>query len=346
MVSLADPQLDEQTVERVSELLRSGTLSTGRIVSEFETAFRSIADREHAAAVASGSVALETTLEALFDRGDRIAVSPYNCGAVLYSILRSGLKPEFVDAEPDTCAIDPNGLDAVGKSLDGVVVTHLFGQPARIHDLLNVANERDITVVEDFAQAPGATVNDRPAGSFGKASVCSFGATKNITTAEGGMVLTDDESLAQRVVRGRSNTDDTMPPPRSVRMNDVEAAIGIGQLREYDDTVKQKRRIADVYRDEINIGRQPVVRSDATHVYHAYPLRHPDADQLADHLETHGIGTSRLYNTPLHKYEAAPHVLESYPVAEALSAEVVLLPIHGGMTMEDAHEVARVVGSF
>ncbi|GAB3411969.1 DegT/DnrJ/EryC1/StrS family aminotransferase [Haloparvum alkalitolerans] len=346
MVPLADPQVDRETIEHVSSLLASGDLSTGEAVEEFEQTFGAFSDRKYATAVCSGSVALEMALEAVFDSGSRIALSPYNCGATLYSVLRAGLQPAFVDAEPDSCGIDPESLSTVGTSVDGVLVAHLFGEPSRVDDLLTVSDANDITVVEDFAQAPGAEADGRVTGSIGTVSVCSFGATKNITTAEGGVVLSDDPAIEERVSRSRSNTDDVSPPPRSVRMNDIEATIGLGQLENYDETVGRKRHIAEIYRQVSDIGRHPATRQGATNVYHAYPIRHADADRLADHLEAHDIGTSRLYSKPLHEYDEAPSVDRSFPVAEALSAEIVLLPIHAGMSEADAKEVVATLESF
>lgn len=346
MVPLADPQIDQETIERVSSLLASGNLSTGEVVKRFEHSFGAFSDREHATAVSSGSVALEMALEAVFDSGSRIALSPYNCGATLYSVLRAGLQPTFVDAEPDSCGIDPDSLSEVGSAVDGVIVAHLFGEPSLVGDLLDVSGLNDITVVEDFAQAPGAEADGRVTGSIGSVSVCSFGATKNLTTGEGGIILTDDPDIHKYVSRSRSNTGDVSPPPRSVRMNDIEAAIGLGQLENYEEMVAQKRRIADTYRREIDIGCHPTTRERATNVYHAYPVRHSDADRLASHLESNDIGTSRLYSEPLHEYEEAPPGDRSFSVAEALSAEVVLLPIHAGMSKADASEVVRALQSF
>jgi len=346
MVPLANPQIDQETIKHVNWILASGDLSTGEVVEEFEQAFGMFSDREHATAVSSGSVALEMTLETIFEQGSRIALSPYNCAATLYSVLRADLQPTFVDAEPDSCGIDPNSLSEIGTSVDGVLVTHLFGEPSRVDDVLAVSTEHNITIIEDFAQAPGAEVNGRVTGSIGAVSVCSFGATKNLTTAEGGMILTDDPAIEERVSCARSNTNDVSPPPRSVRMNDIEAAIGLGQLGSYDETVDRKHRIAKIYRQKADTGRHPVTRSSATNVYHAYPIRHAEADRLASHLEAHDIGTSRLYSKPLHKYEEAPSVDRSFPVAKALSAEIVLLPIHAGMSEADAHEVVAALESF
>lgn len=348
MIPLASPRVGEDGIDRVTDLLASGMLSTGDVVAEFEDAFSSFVSRTHGVAVASGSVALELALEATFTDGDAIALSPYNCGSVLYSVQRVGLTPVFVDADPATGAIDPDALGELDADVDGVLLSHLFGHPADVDSVRSVAGALDATIVEDFAQAPGATVDGELIGSIGRVSVCSFGATKNLTTAEGGMVVTDETDIASYVSQQRSNTDDVTPPPRSVRMNDIEAAIGLAQLDRYDDILERKRSIAAIYRDEladVSVDLLPVAPW-ASHVYHAFPVLHGDADTLAAHLREANIETSRLYNKPLHEYDAAPATTESYPVAERFASEVVLLPIHAELTTEEAHTIAAAVAAF
>ncbi|KAB1194259.1 hypothetical protein GJR96_12770 [Haloferax sp. MBLA0076] len=346
MIPLGSPQIDEQTVSRVKGLLESGLLSTGEVVSEFESELCSLVGRSYGVGVSSGSIALEMALESVFESGDAIAISPYNCGAVLYATLRAGLEPVFVDAEPETCCIDPMQLANVETELDGILVAHLFGQPGKMDQLLSVGDDLGATVVEDFAQAPGASYRGQPVGSFGEVSVCSFGATKNLTTAEGGIIVTDNQTLSRQVSSRRSNTSDTAFLPRSVRMNDIEAAIGLGQLRNYPRVVEQKRRVAEVYLNTITTGKLPKTIDGSTHVYHGFPLRHSEADELATHLEKNDIGTSRLYSNPLHKYKASPITDESFSVAERLSDEIVLLPIHGGISLSEAETVSSIVNAF
>lgn len=347
MIHLGAPAVDETGIDHVVELLKDGLLSTGEVVAEFETRFSSFVDRRYGVAVASGSVALELALEASFNEGDRIALSPYNCGSMLYSVLRSDLCPVFVDADPETAGLDPDAL-AEAAPLDGVVSSHLFGHPARIDEIKRVCERFGATLVDDFAQAPGATAHGGPVGSVGSVGVCSFGATKNLTTAEGGIVVTDDTAVADYVRDQRTNTHDVTPPPRSVRMNDLEAAVGLSQLDSYNETIDRKETVATIYRERLSalpVDLLPVLPW-ATDVYHAFPVLTPAADQLADHLNEREIGTSRLYETPLHEYDAAPSTNNEYPIAERFANEVVLLPIHGQVTDSQARTVADVVTDF
>ena len=347
MIPLGAPAVGDTGIDHVVELLEDGLLSTGEVVAEFEARFSSFVGRSHGVAVASGSVALELALESIFNEGDRVALSPYNCGSMLYSVLHAGLRPVFVDADHETAGIDPDAL-AEAAPVDGVVSSHLFGHPARISEIKEVCERLGATLVDDFAQAPGATAHGEPVGSVGSVGVCSFGATKNLTTAEGGIVVTDDPTVAEYVRDQRTNTHDVTPPPRSVRMNDIEAAIGLSQLDSYDATTDRKCAVATIYRKRLSdlpvelLPEQPW----ATDVYHAFPVLTPDADRLTAHLDGREIGTSRLYETPLHEYDAAPPVDGEYPVAERFADEVVLLPIHGEVTDSQARTVADAVTDF
>jgi len=353
MIPLGAPEIDDTGIERVTDLLEIGRLSTGEVVAEFEARFSSVVKREYGIAVASGSVALELAMESIFEEGDTVALCPYNCGSMLYSIQRAGLQPVFVDADEETAAMDPNALRRVDTSLDGVLLSHLFGHPARVNEIREVARSFNAALVNDFAQAPGAFAHGEPVGSKGCVGVCSFGATKNLTTAEGGIVVTDEPEVAEYVTEQRTNTHDVTPPPRSVRMNDLEAAIGLSQLETYQETLDRKRSVAAIYREALTDSPVELLPTQpwATHVYHAFPVLYSDADGLAAHLREHDICTSRLYETPLHEYEAAPVTDDgasesAYPIAEQFADKVVLLPIHGQVTDKQARTVVDSVVDF
>lgn len=348
MIPLATPKVASDGINRVVNLLESGILSTGEIVSEFETQFGEYVGRECGIAVASGSVALELALEAIFEAGDSIAISPYNCGTILYSVQRADLQPVFVDADPNTASVDPARLQDHAVDLEGVLLSHLFGRPADVEAIRDIAASHKLTIVEDFSQAPGAMIDGEMIGAVGQASVCSFGATKNVTTAEGGIVLTDDSVVAEYIEAQRSNTHDISPPPRSVRMNDIEAAIGCSQLQTYHETLDRKRSIAAIYREqlsnvEVDLLPDPM---EAKHAYQSFPIRHEDADELASFLNKNDIGTSRLYDTPLHEYKTAPPTERAFPVARQFADKVVLIPIHPQLSDNQAHTIASTVGQF
>lgn len=354
MISLGNPFVGEAEIESVSELLGDGHLSIGDVVASFESEFAAFSDRSGGAAVASGTVALEMALQAVgLEPGDGVVVSPFNCGAMLYGPLREQLVPVFADIDPSTCALDAaavrEAIEAATVEVEALLVTHLYGLPADWDPLAAVADEYDLTVVNDYAQAPGATYHGEQVGSLGDIGVCSFGATKNMTTAEGGMVVSDDETVLETVRTLRSNTgSETAALQRSVRMNDLEAAIGRAQLRKYDEILERNRRVAAVYRDRLpedSIG-QPE-RPNRTDVYHGFPIRYTGRSELASRLEGDDIMTAAVYDTPLYEYEACPRSVDpsAFPVTERIADDVLLLPIHAKVTEDQAAYIAdRVIG--
>jgi perosamine synthetase len=345
MISLGNPLVGEAEIEAVSDLLAEGHLSIGDVVAEFEEDFASFTNRAGGAAVASGSVALELALHVLdFDPGDGIVVSPYNCGAILYSILREDLVPVFADIDPATCNLDPGAVRAAIKDanvpVEGLLLTHLYGLPADYDKFDQIATTNNLTVVNDFAQAPGATYEGEQVGALGDIGICSFGATKNLTTAEGGMVVSDDPEVLDTVRRLRSNTgSETTTLQRSVRMNDIEAAIGLAQLDRYDEILDRKRVVASIYRERLpsKLVGQPEL-PDRNDVYHGFPIRCPDRDDLASALADDDIATAPVYDTPLYEYTAYTESVDqpAFPNTEAVSSEILLLPIHAQVTDEQA----------
>lgn len=355
MIQLGNPFIGQEEIDSVQELLTGGHLSIGDIVESFETEFASFTNRAGGAAVCSGSMALQLTLQVIdLDPGDGVVVSPYNCGALLYETLRRDLIPIFADIDPETCSLDPQTVrEAVSDATvpaEAMILTHLYGLPGDLDEITDVAEELDLTIINDFAQAPGSRYRNKQIGSLGEIGICSFGATKNITTAEGGMVVSDEESVLSRLRELRSNTSsDSSEASWSVRMNDIEAAIGREQLRRYDSILSKKRSIAAIYRDQLplELCLQPEF-PDRMDVYHGFPLTHPERDSLAEHLAADEIMTGTAYDTPLYEYDVYSHSIDStaYPHTERISSEVILLPIHANMTTEKAKTVTESINQF
>lgn len=353
MYSLFTPAVGTPEIDAVEDVMSAGTLSTGSVVKDFEQEVAEFVGRSHGVAVCSGSVALELALQASdLEPGQSVAVSPYNCSAVLHSIRRAGLDVRFVDIDPETFNIDSarlrDELQDSTEDIHGTVVTHLYGHPANLSEIRRVADEHDLTVVDDFCQAPGATDGERPVGSLGVAGVCSFGATKNLTTGEGGIVVTDRKDLAQEVKEYRSNNGaDTPNPALSVRMSDIEAAIGLEQLSRYGTVLKQKRRLADEYRQRL---RDPITpqthRSGATHVYHRFAVRVPKRESLIDWLATEGIEAAPAIDKPLYEYQCAPTDSAQCPETELTIDKGLLLPLHVDLDPTDVATIAEKVNEF
>lgn len=357
MIRLGSPRIDRREIDAVEDLLRSGTLSTGEVVEAFETDVADLAGREHAAAVCSGGVALEMAFEASgVSPGTGVLVSPFNCGAVLDALLRANVVPVFADVDPETYGLDPaaaeRAIEAASVPVEGVLAVHLYGQPCDAVELERLAERHDLVLVEDFAQAPGAVHRDRPAGSFGDVGVVSFGATKNLTTAEGGAIVADDVSVVEAVRALRSGEcTDGDAVPRSVRMNDLEAAIGRAQIEKYDEILRAKQSAASKYDEELPDAVQaPTAASDRTHVYHGYPIRTGRRDELSAFLAERDIQSAAVYDALLSEYPRAASRTEA-PTGNLVEArraadEVLLIPVHGSITDAEARRVAAAVSAF
>lgn len=353
MYSFYSPSTGSAEADAVADLLERGVLSTGERVEAFEAAFADLCGASHAVAVTSGSVALELALDAAGLRpGDGVVVSPFNCTAVLYSLRRRGLVPLFADVDEGTYNLDPEAVEAALESRPdarGLLLTPTYGLPAGVEALTSLAAEYDLTVINDFCQAPGAEVDGRPVGSYGSLGVCSFGATKNITTGEGGMVVTDDAGLAREVRATRSNSGvDREDPPTNVRMSDVEAAIGLVQLDRYPDLLARRRDVANAYRESLPSAVVPqAVPADTSHAYHRFAVRVPDRDALQAALADAGVETSVGIEKPLYEFKCVEAAARSQcPRTEGLLSEYLLLPMHAGLDAAAARDIAGTIASF
>lgn len=353
MYSFYRPATGPEEAASASDVIESGVLSTGTVVEEFETEFASFAGVEHAVAVASGSVALELALEASpLSPGDGVVVSPFNCTAVLYALRRCKLAPVFVDVDPGTLNLTPEQVGTVLEETQGVrglLLTHTYGLPEDMETLRTLSESNDLTVINDYCQAPGATVNGTLASTVGDVGVCSFGATKPITTGEGGVVTTDNPDIAAAIREARSNSGvDRAQPPTNVMMSDIEAAIGLTQLKRYPDLLASRRTVADTYRAELpSIVAMQCIPDGVTHVYHRFVIRVPDREGLVDSLSAAGVETSAGITKPLTNFRCVDTPQPGpYPEVTRLLDEYLLLPMHPELNQSDAERIAACVSDY
>jgi dTDP-4-amino-4,6-dideoxygalactose transaminase len=233
MISIASPDLREAEREAVVEVMNSDMIADGPEVRAFEDDFASFCETEYGVATANGTAALHAALEgADIGEGDTVLTTPFSFVATANVIRLSGATPVFADIDPQTYNLDPASVrEAVEeRNIDAMIVVHLYGLPAAMDELQSIAEEYDLTVIEDAAQAHGAEYRGRRVGGFGDAACFSFYPTKNMTTAEGGMVVTDDETLAERtrqfINHGRTGKYDHEMVGHNLRMTSINAAIG------------------------------------------------------------------------------------------------------------------------
>jgi dTDP-4-amino-4,6-dideoxygalactose transaminase len=348
------------TEDLVLDVLRSGQLAQGPVVADFEQRFATLTGVAHAVAVNNGTTALIAALRVLdLEPGDEVITSPFTFVATLNAALDAGAAVRFADIDPTDFNVDPAAVAATIRDRTKVLLpVHLYGQCADLDALVPLAGEHGLHIVEDAAQAHGATVGERTAGAAGLGCF-SFYATKNLTTGEGGMVTTDDDTLADRLrvlrnqgMRARYQYE---MAGNNYRMTDLQAAVGLPQLESYAANVTARRANAATL-DEGLGGLEGLVTPRELpgrgHVWHQYTVRvTADApitrDDLLDRLQAEGIGCGVYYPRVVFDYDCYrdhPGVeTAQVPVARRTAEEVLSLPVHPGLGPGDLDRIVSTV---
>ncbi len=356
MIPIARPLIGEEEKAAVLAVLESGQLAQGKVVAEFEEAFAAYCGVRHAIATSNGTTALHVALLAHgIGPGDEVITSPFTFIASANSILYVGARPVFVDIDPVSFNINPDLIEsAITPRTRAIMPVHLFGNPAHMAHICQIADRYGLIVIEDAAQAHGAEEGGRRAGSFGTGCF-SFYPTKNITTGEGGMITTNDDRVAERARLIRSHGMRRRYYHEMLgynfRMTDIHAAIGLAQLPKLEDF--NRRRIANAaYLSErlpAHRVQVPTVRPGTRHVFHQYTVRvlaPLDRDELRDRLASAGVGSEVYYPVPVHKqqvYAELGYGDQSFPQAERAAREVLSLPVHPALTQDELDAIASAV---
>lgn len=349
MIRVSEAHLDAQPETLVVDVLRSTPMTRGPMVTRFEAAFTAMSGTAHAVAVSSGTAALVVALEALrIGSGDEVLTTPFTFVGTLNAILERGARVRLVDIRSDDYTIDVEALDhAVGPTTRAVLPVHLYGHPADMPAIVKVVGGRDVDIIEDAAQAHGATIDGRPVGSFGVGCFSSY-ATKSLTTGESGMITTDDPQLAERLRTVRDRQDSMTGvhhvPPHDLRMTDLQGAIGLSELQKWPARTDRRRanaaRLTEGLAGLAGVAT-PVEAPGRSHVYHQYTVRigreaRLQRDALARELASRGIETGVYYPRPVYDYESYRAlrrvVCEPVPRAERAASEVLSLPVHAWLT--------------
>jgi dTDP-4-amino-4,6-dideoxygalactose transaminase len=343
----------------VLEVMRSGALAQGRRVQAFEQAFAEVVGARYAIATSNGTTALYLALVAHgIGPGDEVITSPLTFIATANAIAQTGARPVFADVD-NSLNLDPLAAAAlINERTKGIMPVHLHGNPCDVEAFVALAEERGLALIQDACQAVGATIAGKPLGVFGTATY-SFYATKNITTGEGGMVVTNDPAVAHTCASLRHQAYSSEPYVHDAvgynyRMTEMQAAIGVVQLARLEAITEHRRNNARYFDEHIDSSSftRPRIACERRHVYHQYTLRVTSGgatrrDGVRNALETAGIGTGVYYPVPVHRQPAyRGDVNPPCPEAEAAAAEMFSIPVHPGVDDADRAAIAEAVNGL
>jgi dTDP-4-amino-4,6-dideoxygalactose transaminase len=368
-VRLSDLQIDDEIERAVAETVRSGWWSMGPRVAELEREFARFCEARHAVAVANGTAALHLALLAVrCGPSDEVLVPSLNFVAAANTIGHTGATPVFCDiTAADDLNVDPRDIEgAIGPATRAVLVMHYGGHPCRMDEILEIARQRRVAVIEDAAHAPGGTWHGQPCGTIGDVGCFSFFSNKNLPVGEGGMVVTNDDELANRIrllrshgmttltwdrERGHAHAYDVIEQGFNYRMDELHAAIGLVQLRRLEQHNLRRTQLSAMYRAALHgVNGLTVPFPPNEHVrpaHHLAVILLPEQcprDQFRSALAERGIQTSVHY-PPIHQFTAyaRPRSPRPLPVTEAVAERLVTLPLHPYMTEMDASAVVSAV---
>jgi perosamine synthetase len=349
VIRLAWPDLGEQELAAVAEVLESGQLTMGPKVAEFEAELARVCEVEHAVAVSSGTAALHLTMLALeLGPDDEVIVPAYTFPATANVVALVGARPVLVDVDPETMNVRPEAVAAaVTDRTRAVLVVHLFGRPARWEEI-GAAIPDGVVLIEDAAGALGARRGGRACGGLGRLGCLSFHPRKIVTTGEGGAITTDDGDLAEtlRALRHHGWREADMPAPGfNYRLPDILCALGVTQLRRLEQLLEERERLAAAYRDRLD-GRVQLPSADEgdRHGWQAYIVQLERRDAALDALRSAGI-QAQIGTYALHRLGAYSDQ-GPFPGADAAYERALALPFHNRLTEQEVDRVASVLTSL
>lgn len=362
-IPVNEPLLDGNEKKYLIECIETGWISSeGPFVKRFEDQFAQTVDRQFAIAVTNGTAALDVAIEALgIGPGDEVIMPSFTIISCIHQIVRSGAIPVLVDSDPVTWNMRVDEIESkITKNTRALLIVHIYGLPVEMNAVLDIAKRYNLKVIEDAAEMHGQTYAGKPCGSFGDISIFSFYPNKHITTGEGGMIVTDDEDLAENCKSLRNlcfQPEDRFVHQRlgwNLRMTNMQAALGVAQLERLEFFVKKKRYIGQRYNEllsELSMLQKPLAKTEnARNIYWVYGLViHKEADinakQAIKELGNLGIGC-RPFFCPMHLQpvllNAGLFQGESYPVSENLFEKGFYIP--SGLALKD-EQIDRVANA-
>jgi perosamine synthetase len=358
-IPLSRPDINEADIEAVVSVLRTPQLSLGPRVPEFEEAFCAFTGARHATAVSSGTAALHLAVHALgIGPGDEVITTPFSFVASANCVLFERATPVFVDIDPATLNIDPRAIEAaITPRTKAILPVHVFGVPADMDAIQAIADQHGLSVIEDACEALGGRWRGRACGSMGTAGTFAFYPNKQMTTGEGGVVVTNDQVLDTLIKSLRNQGRDSMGGwlhherlGFNYRLSDINCALGLSQLARIDGILAARRRVAELYRqqlseiDEIELPIDSLANADISWFVYVIRLRHAASGQrtaFMEYLRTHGVACANYFE-PIHLqpyFRRMGYSPGDFPVSEGVSQRTVALPFFNRL---DEHQVIRV----
>jgi len=364
-VALSKPYVDKEMKDRVLEVIDSGQYILGKQCKDFEKEFAQFVGVKHAVLTSSGTSAIFLCLKALgVKEGDGILVPSLTAFPTIEPVFHVGARPIFIDID-DTFTVDPKHIESVlsnksrtagVREIKGMIPVHLYGHPAPMEPLLDLAKRYGLFILEDCCQAHGARYHGARVGSMGIGGCFSFYPSKNLTVfGDGGILVTSDDEMAKtcRMLRdhGRKEKYEHELVGYNLRFNEIQGAVGRLQLRKLDWFNESRRRIAQWYNEGLK-GLPvtiPQARDWAEPVYHLYVIQTPDRDKLADFLKEREIQTGIHYPVPNHQQPAVRNALGQQPKlgkTEDTVKKILSLPIYPELEKEKVDFVCATIGEF
>lgn len=360
-INFTDIYFDEEIVNAVESVIRSTRYVKGPVLESFESEFAEFCGTEQAVGVSSGTAALLLAMKACeIGPGDQVVVPSHTYFASVSPVFELGAEPLFVNVDPETYTLDTHELQRTVKNAENpraVVPVHLYGHPANMSKVLEVAEKYDLAVIEDCSQAHGATYDGQTVGSFGDVGCFSFYPSKNMTVGgDGGMLVTDNEVI-ERTARqlrnhGRDEDGEHVRLGLNYRLDETNAAIGRKQLQHVDRWCQHRRKWSHRYTkhlQDVDEVQPPCEVGPIEHVYHLYVVRVPERDALRRYLDENGVDTGIHYKKPLHEQPAIVERISSpdgLELTEELCDEILSLPMHPRLEADEVDEVCRLIAQF
>lgn len=354
---VAKPFIDQNDIQNVVKVLQSGMLSLGPKYKEFENKMAAYVGTKYACAVSNGTCGLHLTVKALgLQPGDEVITSPFSFISSSNCLLFEGVTPKFVDIEETSFNLDPNLMEKkITKKVKAILAVHIFGQPANMDKIMHLSKKYDLPVIEDSCESLGSVYKGKMSGTIGQVGVYAFYPNKQMTTGEGGIIVTNSKKINDLCVslrnQGRNNKNDWLTHERlgyNYRMDEMSASLGVTQLSKLEWMINQKRKIAGWYsemlanQDSILL---PQTGPSRTHSWFVYVIRVTNGarNKIMDELLKLHIQT-KPYLPVIHLQPFMKKLFHykpgDFPVAEKISSQTIALPFYIGLTKNDIHYIS------